>query len=34
LLFEQLVIVHCLATLELGAGVEQPIDCVIRGLCL
>jgi len=28
LLFEQVVTIHCLATQNLGAGVEQPLDCL------
>jgi len=27
--FEPVLSLNCLAALELGAGVEQPIDCLI-----
>ena len=27
--FERVVAVHCLVVLDLGAGVEQPFDCLI-----
>jgi len=27
--FERVVTIHCLAALDLGEGVEQPIDCLI-----
>jgi len=27
--FERVVTVHCLAALDLGAGVEQPFNCLI-----
>jgi len=27
--FERVVIIHCLATLDLGAGVEQQFDCLV-----
>jgi len=26
--FERVVAVHCLAALDVGAGVEQPFDCL------
>jgi len=27
--FEPVLFVHCLAALDLGAGVEQPFDCIV-----
>jgi len=27
--FERVGAIHCLATLDLGAGVKQPFDCLI-----
>jgi len=27
--FVQVVIIYCLATLHLAAGVEQPFDCLV-----
>jgi len=28
-LFEPVVSVHCLAAIDLGTGVEQPVDCLV-----